>query len=206
MTTRPSLLLVSTAAVLLTLVVLAPTARAQGGIAIPDPIVSIEVEGTPATWLISPDGTGPRLDAIGVSVTVQILDNAGFPIAGYPFQDVWLDDGGSGAISLCQGGSVADANTNVDGITTFSSSMSGGGWTEDGLWVYIAGIPYAGPIDLTVVSPDIDGDLGVGLPDVSLFADDYVNGYQVRTDFAPNGILDLADVGAFALHLGAQCP
>ena len=162
----------------------------------------------PGALYATPAGTGPTLESIGSTVTVEVLGLDDQPVAGYPFQDVWLDDDGDGSLNVCVAGALADANTDAEGITTISGSLAAGGWTLDGLRVYLGGTPVTGdvlPIDVN--SPDIDGDRTVNVTDVGLFATDYSSGtYSYRSDFDQSGTLDLVDVGIFAGHVGDTCP
>lgn len=158
------------------------------------------------TILITPAGTGTTLASVGSTVTVTVSDGVN-PIAGYPFQDVYLDDFVAGEISLCQGGSVADANTNASGVTTISGAIAGGGFTQNGMQVYLAGTPLAGPaLPISAVSCDINGDLKVDLADIGDFAVDFNGAYNFRSDFVFDGLINLADIGELAIHNGEVCP
>lgn len=164
-----------------------------------------------ATILVTPAGAGETLASKGATVTVTVADVNGDVIAGYPFQDIYLDDFVPGQISLCQGGSVADGNTNALGQTTISGAIAGGGFTQSGMNVYLAGTPLAWPVgvnglDINVVSCDINGDLKVDLGDIGDFAIDFNGAYNFRSDFIFDGIINLADVGELAIHNGEVCP
>jgi hypothetical protein len=93
-----------------------------GGPAIADvpdlPNVTVTLEGSPGTLLVTPARAGPTLAQRGMVVHVVIHDALDRPIVGFPFQDIWLDDVGDGSLSLCNGGSSADLNTDHDGHTT----------------------------------------------------------------------------------------
>lgn len=160
---------------------------------------------------ITPAGTGATLASKGLTVSVTVVDGNGDPIAGYGFSEVWLDDDGTGDIALCQGGSVADFNTNASGNTTISGAIAGGGNTQSGMNVYLAGVKLAGPaIALDVNSPDINGDLVVNLQDVSAFSADFNSdpnpaNRPFRSDFSCDGNVDLVDVGRFAAANGQSC-
>ena len=60
--------------------------------------------------------------------------------------------------------------------------------------------------ELHHVSPDINGDLTVNIVDVSLFAVDFASGYAFRSDFSPDGTLNIVDVFYLAQAIGANCP
>ncbi len=178
-----------------------------GIIGIPDPGRSYAT--TPGGSLfIKPDGAGPTLASIGSVVEVYVLDPCEAGIPGYPFQDIWLGHAGGADVSLCQGGSVADGNTNVDGFTTISGAIAGGGSTQVGMQVYLAGVQIPSPtLPILVNSPDADGDLDVDLADVGLFAAWFFNGsYDFAGDFTHDGTENLADVAVLANAMGATCP
>jgi len=139
---------------------------------------------------------------------VTVRDANTDPIPGYPFQDIWLDDAGTGDISLCQGGSTADANTDAAGVTTISGTIAGGGWTQSGMQVYLAGTPLAGPtLAIELNSCDINGDLVVNVGDIGDFAIDFADpDFEFRSDFVPDGVINLADIGELAIHNGERCP
>ncbi len=162
--------------------------------------------GTPAVWLIDPAGDGPMLSQIGVVITLVLRDGTGFPITNHPFQDMWIDDAGNGSIALCNGGSVADRDTDLSGMTTFSRRIAGGGWTDQGVGVYVSGLRVGVLAGLDIVSPDLTGDRVVDLEDVAAFAVDFTGGgYSLRVDLSCNGVVDLADIGVLALHYGHAC-
>ena len=182
------------------------TSLAMAGI--PDPVLSTASSAS-GTLLITPAGAGEILGDKGLTISVNVKDANGDDIAGYPFQDMWVDGASPADIALCQGGSVADGNTNATGDATISGAISGGGWTQGGLQVYLAGVALAGPaLTINVNSPDITRDLVVDLGDIGDFADDFinVNPNEFRSDFVFDGVLDLADIGEFAIHNGESCP
>jgi hypothetical protein len=175
---------------------------------IPDPNLSSAVAAGSGTILAVPSGAGDSIGSIGATITVTVLDASGAAIAGFPFQDIYVDDIGNGDLSLCQGGSTADANTNASGVTTISGTIGGGGFTQAGLGVYLSGVAINGTsISIDVNSCDTSGDLKVDLVDLGDFASDFTGGvYNFRSDFDFNAALDLADVGRFAQFFGDLCP
>lgn len=192
------------------ILVLGLTSLAMAGI--PDPDNSTAQSGSGCID-ITPGGNGPTLGNEGLTISVSVVDAGGLAIPGYPFQDIWWDDNGNGDLAMCQGGSVADANTDASGNTTISGSAAGGGWTQAQCRVYLAGVAVLGPaltnglLPLEVNSPDINGDLKVDLVDLGAFAQDFNNPpYDFRSDFTCDGVENLADVGRFAIHNSEQCP
>jgi hypothetical protein len=160
------------------------------------------------TIFVCPAGDGPTLASQGLTITVTLEDAGGDPIAGFPFEDIWVGDCGSGDMALCAGGSVADANTNANGMTTISGALAAGGCAQGGLCVYVAGSVISGsvlPID--VVSPDLNGDLSVDLLDVAAFVNLYFSGnYEFCVDFDGNSDLNMCDMALFLEHQNHVCP
>jgi len=172
---------------------------------IPDPGNSTASAGA-ATVMISPAALGPSLASAGATISVHVEDASTAAIVGYPFQDIWWDDSGTGDIALCQGGSNADGNTNATGDTTISGPGAGGGWTQSGLRVYLAGTPIGGAaLLIDINSPDNTGDLVVDIADIGDFAIDFAAGIGFRSDLVFDGIINIADVGEMALHLQEVC-
>lgn len=54
-------------------------------------------------------------------------------------------------------------------------------------------------------SPDQNGDLVVDLADVGAFAQNYSGPYDYRSDLRWDGVMNVADVGAMASAMGADC-
>jgi len=162
-------------------------------------------EGDTPVATISPAGTAPSLADQGVVIHVEILDCSPAPVPHFPFQDIWVA-GQTGEISICQGGSSADANTDEDGRTTISGRIFGGDHCENGVIVWVNGeAAHTGPLPLDFVSPDINGDLVVNLNDFALFGQDY-NTTARRSDIVFNGTVDLADFARFGQHYNEHCP
>ncbi|MBU8870614.1 MAG: hypothetical protein KOO60_07110 [Gemmatimonadales bacterium] len=145
---------------------------------------------------------GPSVDA---TIELYLLDGDGTPVANFPFEDMWLD---SDDLCFCQGGSTADANTDVNGYAQFQKPFCGGGCSENpslggvvnGMAVGDYPIPH-----IKVNSPDMNCDFIVDLVDVTLFASAYWAGYDYCADFIWDGVLNLSDVGILAQHYGHQC-
>ena len=192
---------------LLSLAVAGSMLLALAGVAsagIPDDTTS-SASSAGGTVLITPESTGGSLAAAGATVTVTLLDAGSLPVAGFPFQDIYLDDSGDFAISLRQGGSVADNNTDADGVTTISGVIAGGGFTLL-TQVYVSGVPLTGtPLNVALNSPDIDGSLLVDIVDFAAFGDDF-GGTAFRSDFVFDGVVDLSDFSRFGQAFFQDCP
>lgn len=157
---------------------------------------------------VFPDGSGPSLASAGLVVELWVVGCPGEPIVGYPRLDMWLHGEEPADLSVCYRGSLADADTDADGYTTFSGALQAGGHSQAGLAVYVAGVKLWGgpPLPITLNSPDINGDLVVNMQDLATFAIDYAQGPTFRSDLVRDGVLDLKDVGRFAGALGVSCP
>jgi hypothetical protein len=173
---------------------------------VPDAGLSSSSAAGSGTLLITPAGNGNTIGGIGATVTVTVVDGTGTPIAGYPFQDIYLDDAGTAEISLCQGGSTADGNTNAAGVTTISGGISGGGFTQSGLQVHLAGVAIGLALGINAVSPDNNGDLLVNLADFGNFGSDFGSGYAFRSDYDSNLVTNLGDFGTFGTAFDTSCP
>ena len=156
--------------------------------------------GRPLTTARLPDGT-----LVDATIMVQMLDNGYVPIANFPFEDIWLETVDHGLIP-CLGGTVADVNTDYEGVSFWSAPLQAGGFSLGPCQVIINGsaIPSEGLV-LSFNSPDIDGDGMVNIIDVALFAENFFNQYDFRSDLHRNGRLDLLDVGVLAEGLGRSC-
>jgi len=158
--------------------------------------------------LACPSGDGPRLEDIGgtVSITVRSMCPGWpgpLPIAGIPATDIWLWSDG---LVLCGGSSSsnADGPTDSEGQTTISGPVASGGYAGT-IHVVVMGILLGELPTLTIVSPDIDGDLQVDLVDLAAFAVAYTGAFDPRADMDGNGLLDLRDLSLFAAHWQHVC-
>lgn len=177
----------------------------------------------PALLYVSLGGSGSRLDqayALGgnivdATITVILRDGAGEPIANYPANDIWLTTAG-GAFNECTGETIADHDTDENGMTTFSGSLCGGGASlspSDGLIVMIGDEPLQQPpLPIQVRSTDLTNEGIVNLSDVVVLAYDYF--YDVYglpepstyySDFYWDGKLNLSDVMLFARTYFSAC-
>ena len=170
-----------------------------------------------ATLLVQPDGSGPPVtesrtaDGVVVDATLHLtLTNScpeEGPVVGYPREDMWLESIGGGVV-FCQGGSIADYQTDEDGSTQWSQPLKGGGWDEGNCRIMVAGTPLGPPEGQTLNfnSPDLNGDLVVNIADIAWFAQDYFSGFTFRSDLSRDGVINLSDIAALAVSLGKTCP
>lgn len=177
-----------------------------------------------ASLFVLPDGSGPPLTeaqvlgvgtTIDATITIVLTDGYGYSIVGFPSEDVWLDTANE-LQHFCPGGGNPDGVSSNNGTMTFSSSLAGGGSFEGPVYVWVNGTPALDPlfhpnhieqppVPIHFNSADISGDGTVDLIDVGLFATDFFNDYQYRSDFFSDGVLNLADVGRMATGLGTSC-
>ncbi|MBN1886006.1 MAG: hypothetical protein JW876_10860 [Candidatus Krumholzibacteriota bacterium] len=189
-----------------------------------------DYEGCPSTWGVSCGGLrlsicpagdfeniGEGCGGNGDFIWVEIYDGEGRPIQGVPVTDYWF-----GAVDpaeelvLCASPFTADSVTGANGRTTFSGPVAGGGCVATaGLWLSVRGtilldepacmtphIEY-----ITIVSPDLNGDLRVDLSDLAVFGFSYHTnagepGYSPCCDFNDDGMIQLMDFAYFGEHYG----
>jgi hypothetical protein len=160
----------------------------------------------------------------GVTISCTVKESNGTPIAGIPAVDFWVV-GCVGTLTLCGGSGAinATAATDVNGQTTIegvlfagvecdtdlSTGSTGTGSTETGLQAVAQGIILGQPncvttcLAITPRSPDINGDLTVGLVDFSLFGAHYTvlvaspKPYSACSDYNCDGVNTLPDFAIF---------
>lgn len=188
---------------------------------IPDATLSTAT--TAATAQVSvytlPNGAGKGLfeakvinssTLVNATITLTVLDGNGDPIYLYPAEDMWLETT-LGGLALCPGGSTADFLTNAAGVTTFFSTVNGGGQSDrvaaEKTVVVIGGTPLNGSqLDILFNSPDIDGNLEVNLSDTVAFTQNAQGSYNYRSDFYFDNQMNLSDTVLYAQGLGVVCP
>ena len=151
------------------------------------------------------DGAGGTVDA---TITLFLRDANDDPIAGYPFEDLWLVTSGGG-LAACPSGTTADFSTDALGMTEWQNPMFAGGHSEgETVNVYVANSPLNHPgLNVIFNSADISGDLAVNLTDVTLFSGDYTNQTgDFKSDFVYDGVINLSDVTLMARGNGTSCP
>jgi hypothetical protein len=160
--------------------------------------------GTGSSFQNAHDSGGGLVDA---TITLFLLDNNQAPISDFPMEDMWLqsEDGG---LSLCVAGSTADANTDMLGMTQWVYPLHAGGYSQAPLEVLVNGMVIQNPPNLPISfnSPDSNGDGWVNLVDVTNFSVDFFGAYNFRSDFHPDGLLNLVDVSLLAYGVGTSCP
>jgi hypothetical protein len=145
---------------------------------------------------------------IDATINLTLLDGGMVPVVNFPFEDLWLEslDGG---MKYCTGGTVADANTDALGQTTWTVPVLAGGASQAVTLVMVNGAALTSNAGLALShnSADINGDGKVNLTDVPLFAGDVFGGlHPFRSDFQYDGLVNLSDVVKLAQGVGAECP
>lgn len=188
---------------------------------IPDLSLSsaVTAAGSEVSVFTLPDGTGKalteaKLEAGGevdATITVTLLDAGGLPIFLYPFEDMWLETSMGGLVP-CNGGTVADASTDINGVTTFTGALFAGGYSDrsggETCQVVINGSALIGS-DMNILfnSSDIDGNGAQGTSDTIAFVPVYTGGgYDYSIDFFFDGAITLSDLVLYAGGLNTTCP
>jgi len=153
---------------------------------------------------ISPNGNGDTFASTGITVQVFLKNCQGAALVGVPAAEVVLFNSN---LCICPGGNIADAATDVNGRTTFSGTIRGGGCVTS-LQVFADGVAICNTTiktnswDALPSSPCfVDaGDLAalatkLGLP----------MQYSICSDWNEDGFIDAGDVASFAQQLGAAC-
>ncbi len=169
---------------------------------------------------LTPDGTGnlmtearaintPPLDVRDATITVTLLDAGMNPVFAYPFEDIWLETS-LGGLAACTNGTLANFNTDINGVTTFVGPFYAGGYSNklagELAQVIINGSPLVNE-DLNVLfnSADIFPSGAVDLSDVSVFSGLY-GGTGYAADFFYDGIVNLSDLVLFSSSINVVCP
>jgi len=166
-------------------------------------------------------GGGDNLSDGGYTVTVVVLDINGDPVVGLPATDMYL---WHSELATCPGVfSQADAPTDGSGTATFSGTIYSGmvGDANEGidcdtefLYVYALGIILNGadPVCVATDTPDLNGDLTVGVADFGKYASDFncvANGDPCDPchDYNEDGENNIVDFAVFGGYFNASvCP
>lgn len=155
---------------------------------------------------IAPNGAGETFAATGITIQVYLKNCNGAPLVGVPRQEVVIYNSG---LCICPGGNVADAATDINGMTTFAGTIRGGGCVES-LTILADGVALC-TIPVKTNSPDavpaspcaVDAsDLGALASRLGIPAQ-----YNICFDYNESGgpSIDASDLAAFAGWLGGGC-
>ena len=148
---------------------------------------------------------------VDATITLTLVDAAAQPVAGFSRSDLWLEKeiaAGTGNFMACTGGTIADAATDADGVTTWANPLRAGGWSTSRTLVVVNGSPLQTNAGLVLRhnSADLNGDGAANLTDLPLFAGDYFGAYAFRSDLLFDGAVNLSDIPRLAQGAGAVCP
>ena len=148
---------------------------------------------------------------VNATITLTVLDGGGVPVANFPASSMWLQKevvAGTGNFVACTSGTIADANTDASGVTTWTLPLRAGGWSISKTLVYIDGAPLTSNAGLVLQhnSADLNGDGTANLSDIPLFASDFYGPYAFRSDLQFDGVVNLSDIPRLAAGVGAVCP
>jgi len=163
---------------------------------------------------VLPNGAGAAFDAArdasgaaaDGTVTLFLRNSVGGGIENFPAEDLYLSSVDGGMVA-CVDGAIADSDTDVNGMTQWALPLNAGGNSQALCQVRVSGdaLTSDAGMALNFVSADINGDLVVDLIDVSEFSTDFFGGFDFRSDFLGDGVLDLNDVSLMAVGMGANC-
>ena len=172
----------------------------------------------PVSVFTVPDGQGNGFDTafayggvtMDATITLYLVDMNGVPFVGYPAEDMWLETT-EGGLASCPGGTIADADTDANGMTQWQEPLAAGGYTDpvsELTIVFVSGGALSQPpLDIYFNSPDLSGDGLVDITDIAMFAQDLFGAYSYRSDFNWDGAINLSDVSYMTtLGIGAECP
>ncbi len=147
---------------------------------------------------------------VDATITLEVRDDNCIPVANYSANDMWLEKevaAGTGNFTACIGGTIADANTNSEGVTTWFAPLAAGGWSTSRTLVVINGSALVTNPGLVLRhnSADLNGDAVANLADVPLFAGDYFGAYAFRSDLWFDGVVNLTDIARLVEGIGATC-
>lgn len=143
------------------------------------------------------------------TITLYLVDGLGDPIGSYGAADMWLETT-LGGLSACTAGTIADRNTDDDGITVWEDALGAGGFTDPATELTVVvingdALSQAG-FNIQHNSADINGDGSANLSDIALFTQDLFGAYEYRSDFVWDGAINLSDVALMAQGNGTSCP
>jgi hypothetical protein len=193
----------------------------------PDPTFSQVTPAYPGqvSLFCLPNGLGDPLtqafafggQQVNARVRFQAMNAMNMPISGLAVDRMWLENL-AGSLYLCppnpiRFASVPSMPTDPAGITEFTGPIFAGGYTGPGQplqvfveWTNGLVVPIPPSLNISLNSPDLNGDGAVNLSDVTIFSQDYFGSYNYRSDFFWDGALNLSDVSRMAQGLNSVCP
>jgi len=155
---------------------------------------------------IAPNGAGETLAGTGITIHVYLKNCNGAPLVGVPAQEIVIFNS---ALCICPGGNIADAATDINGHTTFTGTIRGGGCVEslsifaDGIGVCTTTVKTNSPDHVPASPCAVDASDLSGLAAVL----GKVGQYTICKDYNESGglTIDASDLSFFASLLGAAC-
>jgi hypothetical protein len=155
---------------------------------------------------IAPNGAGETFASTGITIRVYAKNCDGAPLVGIPAGEITIYNG---ALCICPGGNVADAATDINGCTTFSGTINGGGCVEsldifiDGTFICSTTVKTNSPDHLPASPCNVDAADVSGLAFVLGRSDRY----DICKDYNESGppTVNAGDLSFFASLLGAAC-
>ena len=154
-------------------------------------------------------GSGGFTVSADATITLTMRNGNYEPIPYYPAEDIWLRWTDESQFFVCDGGTIPDSDTDIDGNTRWLAALRLGGHSESLVQVVVGGtaLTTSSGFALSVNSPDINADGRVDLIDVGAFCRDFADPWTpYRSDFASDGVMNVADVGKMVRGVGAACP
>lgn len=154
---------------------------------------------------IAPQG-GETFAGTGITLLVYLKNCNGAPLVGVPAQEVIVFHA---SLCICPGGNIADAATDINGMTQFTGTIRGGGCVDD-LMVYADGVPIC-TTTIDVNSPDHvpASPCAVDASDLSGLAAvlGSIPNYTICKDYNESGppTVDASDLSFFASYIGGSC-
>src|SRR5262249_10066452 len=153
--------------------------------------------------------SGDTFAGTGITIRVFLKNCQGQPQVGVPAQEIVMFNAG---LCICPGGNISDAATDLNGMTTFSGTIHGGGCVNS-LQVFADGVAICSlPVktdswDALPASPCfIDaGDLAALSARLGSSLIPPVGMYSICFDWNEDGFIDAGDVASFASPLGQAC-
>ncbi|MBK7189937.1 MAG: hypothetical protein IPH86_14995 [bacterium] len=116
---------------------------------------------------------------VDATISLYLRTDACVPVVNFTATDMWLEKevvANSGNFVACLGGTTSDANTDAEGVTTWTAPLRAGGWSTSRTLVVINGAAVfeSAPLNLRHNSADLNGDGVANLADIPLFAGDHL--------------------------------